>query len=192
MNSKPVAVVVLTCALLLSSACQSEKPIDRTPLPTVAAPPYICEYIPLKPVELMTGVKDPLVRGFFDLSVSGGLGDGSCAVYQPDGDRWKVLLVDLTPGAYRGEIDERLRNGALPLPEIVPGAIGAYFKVASGENNAALAVLVRGKAALRIHLEIGAPGRDNAADVVALMKLIAPKLITDASAPSASPSPEKE
>ncbi|WP_204286746.1 hypothetical protein [Microbispora amethystogenes] len=40
-----------------------------------------------------------------------------------------------------------------------------------------------------IQLEIGAEGRDNAADVVALMKLIAPKLITDASAASSSPSP---
>lgn len=171
------------------TGCQGEhRPVDRTPLPTVAAPPYICEYVPLRAVELMTGVRDPLVRGYFDLTSAGGLGDGVCAVYQRGGDRLKVLLVDLTPGGYPGQIKEDLDGGASPLPEIVPGSIGSYFRRASGENNAAFARLVRGKAELSVQLEIGVEGRNNAADVAALMKLIAPKLITPASAPSASPS----
>lgn len=76
----------------------------------------------------------------------------------------------------------------MPLPEIVPGAIGYYFKAADSKDSDAYAVLVRGKAEISIQLEIGVAGRDNAADVLALMKLIAPKLITDASAPSPSPS----
>ncbi|RCG24470.1 hypothetical protein DQ384_33015 [Sphaerisporangium album] len=76
------------------------------------------------------------------------------------------------------------------MPEIVPGAIGYYFKPPDGNYNRANALLVRGKAMLSIQLDIGVSGRDNAADVVALMKLIAPKLITDASAPSPGPSGE--
>ncbi|SDR15854.1 hypothetical protein SAMN04489764_3774 [Thermostaphylospora chromogena] len=36
-------------------------------------------------------------------------------------------------------------------------------------------------------MEHGAPGRDNAADVAALMKLIAPKLLGADATPSASP-----
>ncbi|MGW4426184.1 hypothetical protein [Streptosporangium sp. NPDC004631] len=164
--------------------------IDRSPLPAVAAPPYICRYIPLKAVELMTGVRDPLVRGYFDLTISEGIGDGECAVYQRDGDRLKVLQVSLTPGGYSGEIEEQLKDGASPLPEIVPGAIGYYFKAAGGEKNDAYSMLVRGYSEINIQLEMGVKGRDNAADVVALMKLIAPTLITDASAPSATPSPK--
>ncbi|WP_189248493.1 hypothetical protein [Streptosporangium pseudovulgare] len=156
-------------------------------MPAVAAPPYICEHIPLKAVELMTGVRDPLVRGYFDLSAAEGLGIGSCAVYQRSGERLKVLLIDLTPGGYPEEVTEHLEDGASPLPEIVPGAIGSYFRPKDSEDNDAYALLVRGKAELSIQLDIGVEGRDNAADVLALMKLIAPKLITDASAPSAKP-----
>lgn len=190
MTRKPLTLLaVLTCALAFSTACQgSDVQIDRTPLPVVAAPPYVCGYIPLKAVELMTGVRDPLIRGYFDLTISEGLGDGECAVYQRAGDRLKVLQVSLTPGGYSGEVEEQLEGGASPLPEVVPGAVGYYFRRASGENNAAFSMLVRGKAEINIQLEMGVRGRDNAADVVALMKLIAPKLITDASAPSASPS----
>ncbi|GAA3426215.1 hypothetical protein GCM10018953_33980 [Streptosporangium nondiastaticum] len=194
------AVAALSCALVLSTACQAGQSasgeVDRTPLPAVAAPPYICDHIPLRAVELMTGVRDPLVRGYFDMAAAEGLGIGSCAVYQRSGERLKVLLIDLTPGGYPEEVTEQLEDGASPLPEIVPGAIGSYFKPRDGEDNDAYALLVRGKAEISIQLEIGVEGRDNAADVLALMKLIAPKLITDASAPSAktvstaSPSPK--
>ncbi|MFI7701311.1 hypothetical protein [Nonomuraea sp. NPDC049480] len=45
---------------------------------------------------------------------------------------------------------------------------------------------MRGQARLSIELVRGVKGRDNAADVVALMKLIAPKLITTPSTPSPS------
>ncbi|MET8382719.1 hypothetical protein ABZV14_06910 [Streptosporangium canum] len=191
-------MTALACALAVSTACRSEEvKVDRSPLPTVAAPPYLCDHIPLKAVELMTGVRNPLVRGSFDLTLAGGLGDGSCNVYQRDGDQWKVLHVGLTPGGYPGEIKEQLEDGASSLPEVVPGAIGFYFKDKNSKNNAAYAMLVRGKAEINIQLERGVAGRDNAADVLALMKLIAPKLLTDASAPPAtttspSPSPTKE
>ncbi|WP_326829138.1 hypothetical protein OIE13_31650 [Streptosporangium sp. NBC_01810] len=190
-----VAMTVLACAMAISTACQSDEvAVDRTPLPTVAAPPYLCDHIPLKAVELMTGVRNPLVRGYFDFTISGGLGAGGCAVYQREGERLKVLQVDLTPGGDKGDVEEMLGDGATPLPEILPGVTGYYFRRASGEDNAAFSTLVRGKAEINIQLEIGAEGRDNAADVLALMKLIAPKLLTDASAPSAktetSPTPK--
>ncbi|MFC0863350.1 hypothetical protein ACFHYQ_13710 [Sphaerimonospora cavernae] len=176
--------------LTLATGCQhDEAKVDHTPLPTVAAPPYICEHIPLRAVELMTGQHDPLVRGHFDLTLSGGLGDGSCVVYRPGGNRLKVLQIGLTPQGYSGGVEEQLHLGALPLPEIVPGATGYYFKDPNSTNNAAHALLVWGNAELGIDLVIGVEGRDNAADVVALMKLIAPKLITDASAPGATVSP---
>ncbi|MFI9435446.1 hypothetical protein [Streptosporangium sp. NPDC052375] len=192
------AVVALACTLAVSTACRNEEvKVDRSPLPTMATPPYLCDHIPLKAVELMTGVRDPLVRGHFDLTYPGDLDDGSCVIYQRDGERRKVLLIDLTPDGSPEEIKEQLEDGALPLPEIIPGAIGSYFKASDSTSNDAYALLVRGKAALSIQLEIGVAGRDNAADVLALMKLIAPKLLTDASAPSAttmspSPSPTKE
>jgi hypothetical protein len=184
-----VVLTALSCALVVSTACQSEERPDLTPLPAVAAPPYLCDYVPQQAVELMTGVHDPLVRGYFDLTISGGIGDGNCSVYQRDGERLKVLDVVLTPGGYPGLVNESLANGALPLREIAPGAIGYYFKDQNSKNNAAYAMIVRGKARLAISLDIGVAGRDNAADVAALMKLIAPKLITDASAQSPSPSP---
>ncbi|MEV4528997.1 hypothetical protein [Streptosporangium sp. NPDC049304] len=161
----------------------------------MAAPPYLCDHIPLKAVELMTGVRDPLVRGSFDLTSAGGLGDGSCAIYQREGERLKVLLINLSPGGYPGPVEEQIEGGATPLPEILPGVTGYYFRRVSGENNAAFSTLVRGKAEINILLEIGVAGRDNAADVLALMKLIAPKLLTDASAPSPtpkSPTPKKD
>ncbi|WP_433500688.1 hypothetical protein ACQP1K_10495 [Sphaerimonospora sp. CA-214678] len=181
--------------LILSTACQDgEAKIDDSPLPAMAAPPYLCQYIPLKAVELMTGTRDPLVRGYFDLTSAGGLGDGDCAVYQRDGDRLKVLQIGLTSLGSSDGVEEQIRLGALPLPEILPGAVGSYFKDPDSKNNAAYALLVRGKAELGIDLVIGVEGRDNAADVAALMKLIAPKLITDAGAPgpTVSPSPEKD
>jgi hypothetical protein len=190
MKRTPLAVfAALTCLLVMSTACQRDEPVDLTPLPTMAAPPYLCDYIPRRAVELMTGIRDPLVRGYFDLTISRGIGDGSCAVYQREGERLKVLLVSLSPGGYPGLVEEELDSGASPLPEIVPDAIGYYFHDPEDKNHAAQAVLVRGKAELIVQLEMGVAGRDNAADVAALMKLIAPKLITDAGTPSRSPSP---
>ncbi|MEV4242073.1 hypothetical protein AB0J63_01555 [Streptosporangium canum] len=191
-------MTALACALAVSTACRSEEvKVDRSPLPTVAAPPYLCDHIPLKAVELMTGVRDPVVRGYFDFTTDSGIGIGNCVIRRPGGDRPVVLMIDLTPGGYVGEIEERIEDGASSMPEIAPGAIGSYFKDVNSQNNAAYAMLVRGKAEINIQLEIGVAGRDNAADVLALMKLIAPKLLTDASAPSAkttspSPSPTKE
>ncbi|MBG0821150.1 hypothetical protein HS048_10435 [Planomonospora sp. ID91781] len=184
--------MALACVLVFTAACQSttDMPVDRSPLPAVAAPPYICDHIPLKAVELMTGVRNPLIRGYFDLTTASGLGTGSCAVYRRDGEQLKVLLIRLTPGGYPGIVEEHLEDGASRLPEIFPGSIGAYFKPEDDENNAAYAHLVQGKAWLSVQLEIGVEGRDNAADVAAMMKLIAPRLITDAGAPAASPSVE--
>ncbi|MFF4776730.1 hypothetical protein ACFY05_28105 [Microtetraspora fusca] len=186
MRTRIAITVALASALALLTACEDQQAAaDLTPLPAVAAPPYICDQIPLKAVELMTGVRKPLVRGFFDLSAD--VGDGSCAVYRRDGDRLKVLQVILTPARVPGEVEEEL-EGATPLPEIVPGSIGYYFKDPHEETYAAQAVLARGKAELTVQLVYGVKGRDNAADVLALMKLIAPKLITPASAPSPSAS----
>ncbi|MEV6987212.1 hypothetical protein AB0M95_38960 [Sphaerisporangium sp. NPDC051017] len=146
--------------------------------------------MPIKAVELVTGVHDPIVRGFFDLNIASGIGAGTCTIYQSTGEKSKVLLVDLTPGGYQELVGGQISAGASPLPEIVPGAIGYYFRPPDGKYNRANALLVRGKAMLSVQLDVGVAGRDNAADVVALMKLIAPKLITDASAPSPGPSGE--
>ncbi|MGV9599162.1 hypothetical protein ACWDR1_21075 [Streptosporangium sandarakinum] len=189
---------MISISALLSACKDDTKKADRSPLPTVAAPPYVCDHIPLRAVELMTGTRDPLVRGRFDLAPDEGPGMGSCAIYQRDGDRLKLLRVFLAPAGEPGKVREQLEDGASPLPEIVPGSIGYYFKSSHSTSNAAYAMLVRGKAEISIQLDIGVEGRDNAADVLALMKLIAPKLITDASAPSAktastaSPSPKSK
>ncbi|MEU8193993.1 hypothetical protein AB0C10_09455 [Microbispora amethystogenes] len=177
--------------MALISGCQHEevKP-DRTPMPTAAAPPYVCDYIPLKAVELMTGERNPLARGYIDLDRPDA-GDGDCAVYQRGGDRVKVLQVLLVPMGTEDRVKDQLENGASPLPTIVPGAIGYYGDNSSAEQNSAHAMLVRGNAEILIKLEKGAEGRDNAADVVALMKLIAPKLISSAGTPAPTPSAGK-
>ncbi|MEU3164114.1 hypothetical protein [Streptosporangium sp. NPDC006930] len=196
MKNSLTVMAALAFVLTMSTACQGkEAEVNRNPLPTEAAPPYICDHIPLKAVELMTGVRNPQARGSFDLTAAGGLGIGSCVISQREGEKLNVLLVDLTPGGHPGPVEEQIEGGATPLPEILPGVTGYYFKRASGEDNAAFSTLVRSKAEINIQLEIGAEGRDNAADVLALMKLIAPKLLTDASAPSPtpkSPTPKKD
>lgn len=188
----------LACVMGLLVACgRGSAEVDKGPLPTVAAPPYVCGHLPLKAVELMTGVRDPIVRGSFDLTLLEGVGYGTCTVYRRDDDQLKILQVGLTAGGYSGKVEEQIKAGAPSLPEIVPGAVGYYFRDADSENNAAYALLSRGKAQITVQLEMGVAGRDNAADVAALMKLIAPKLITDASASSTTssgsavpPSPE--
>ncbi|MER7129683.1 hypothetical protein [Streptosporangium saharense] len=196
MKAKKILSVagVLACVMGLMVACGSgSAEVDNGPLPTVAAPPYVCGYLPLKAVELMTGVRDPIARGSFDLTLLEGVGYGTCTVYRRDDDQLKMLQVGLTAGGYSGKVEEQVKAGAPSLPEIVPGAVGYYFRDADSENNAAYALLSRGKAQITVQLEIGVEGRDGAADVLALMKLIAPRLITDAGAPSAkaaSPTPE--
>ncbi|GAA3096893.1 hypothetical protein GCM10017600_02080 [Streptosporangium carneum] len=136
----------------------------------------------------MIGDREPLVRGSFNLALDEGIGYGTCTVYRRGGEQLKALQIGLTSGGYSEKVDEQVKDGASPLPKIVPGAIGYYFKDVDSENNAAYALLVRGKAQITVQLEMGVKGRDNAADVLALMQLIAPKLITDVSAPSESPS----
>ncbi|MFG2078002.1 hypothetical protein [Nonomuraea maritima] len=171
--------------VLVLAACTTppEPPVDRTPLPTVAAPPYACDHIPLRAVELMTGVRDPIVIGDFDMTFSKGLGVGGCAFYERAGDRKKLLDVDLTPKGGEEMVRAQIAAGDKQLPEIVPGGIGFYTQGGRFEKTQAGAVLVRGKAQLFVGMSRGVEGRDNAADVIALMKLIAPKLITDATAP---------
>ncbi|MER7505941.1 hypothetical protein AB0L05_34695 [Nonomuraea pusilla] len=182
------AIAATLSALALLSGCtqQEEPPVDRTPLPSVAAPPYACDYIPLDAVRLMTGVRDPIVDGSFNLEGAEKLGIGGCFAYQPTGDKAKVLNVSLSPGGSKEEAEHRIRTGAKRLPDIVPGAVGYLVQDGSADNTHAAAVLIREPARLIVELVRGVKGRDNAADVVALTKLIAPKLITDASAPSPS------
>ncbi|MEV7806747.1 hypothetical protein AB0O28_27745 [Microbispora sp. NPDC088329] len=182
----------LSCLLALTASCQSrEAKVDQTPLPTAAAPPFICDYVPLKAVELMTGETNPLVRGGFSFDRPSGLGDGGCAVYQRDGDQLKVLQIVLVPMGGEARVRDQLSIGASPLPTIVPDAIGYYGNNSSIKHNSAHAILARGDAELVIKLEEGVKGRDNAADVVALMKLIAPKLIKSDSTPTLTPSATK-
>ncbi len=183
---------VLVSALLCVTACQAAQQVDTTPLPTVAAPPYICEYVPQQAVELMTGVYDLEGFGVFDLTRNEGLGDGTCEIYRSAGERTRVLDISLAALEASRWVETQRSGGAKPLPEIVPGGVGYYITTRSEEGVGASAGLARGKSFLLVRLEIGVKGRDNAADVLALMKLIAPKLLTDASAPSAktaSPSP---
>ncbi|MEV0378595.1 hypothetical protein [Nonomuraea sp. NPDC050643] len=166
-------------ALALGTGCRQEpsSPADTRPLPSVAASPFVCGHVPADAVARITGVRDPLVRGFFDLTSANGLGDGSCTAYEPDGERPKVLSILLDPTAPEGEVAWELRNGgAKPMPQIVPGAEGYYVPDAH-ERTGVTAVLVRGHVRLSVVLLKGVEGRDKVADVVALMRLIAPKLV---------------
>lgn len=179
-------------ALVLLTACQQEKPpVNKTPLPSVAAAPYICDFIPLNAVQLMTGVHTPIANGEFDITAGQELGSenwgsGGCFVYEPTGNKSKVLNVTLSPAGSEEEVEYRIRKGAARLPDIVPDAVGFYFQDGSADNTQAAAVLVHGYDRLIIELVRGVKGRNNTADVVALMKLVAPKLIL-----SATPSPKK-
>ncbi len=133
----------------------------------------------------MTGVRAPIASGDFNLSFGDGIGVGGCAVYQRTGEQKKLLDIDLTPRGGEDWVKAQLEAGDKPLPEIVPGGIGFYTQGGTVDTDRTMAgaVLVRGKAQLFIGMSRGVDGRDNAADVIALMKLIAPKLITDATAP---------
>ncbi|MET7329487.1 hypothetical protein [Nonomuraea sp. NPDC005650] len=127
----------------------------------------------------MTGVTDPLVTGSVELAREDKLNPavGACAAYQRTGERWTVLRIFQDVGGTRGQIENQLRDGvSKQLPEIVPGSFG-YYTTDPNEKTRAGAMLVKGKVRLSIELVKGVKGRDNTADVVALMKLIAPKLI---------------
>jgi hypothetical protein len=183
-------LATLACALIPIAGCsQQDDKIDITPLPTVAAPPYLCGHVPLHAVEQMTGLRNPLAEGSFDLTSGEGLGDGSCGIYQPTGERRKVLDVVLIAYGTPDRVKEEIDAGAKPLPQIMPSAEGYYRATQVNDYSGATAVLVRGKAMLVVDMTQGGEGRNHEADVVALMKLLAPRLITDASLPS--PSPEK-
>ncbi|WP_146615692.1 hypothetical protein [Nonomuraea aridisoli] len=181
--------------LLLLTACQPEPaqksaPVNHAPLPSIAAPPYVCDFVPLDAVRLITGVRDPIVRGDFDLTVGQELdgnnyGTGGCWVYDSAGNKPKVLQISLSPGGSKEQVETEISQGAKPLPEIVPGAIGNYGQDSSADDTQASAVLVHGLNRVIVDLWRGVKGRDNEADVVAMMKLVAPKLITDA-----APDPE--
>ncbi|MEV4572790.1 hypothetical protein AB0K16_05980 [Nonomuraea jabiensis] len=131
-------------------------------------------------MRLMTGVHDPIVKGRFNMSANDGLGSGGCFVYQPNGNKLKVLDITLSPGGSQKEAEFQISQGARRLPKIVPGAIGYYGQDGSAGNTQAAATLVRGDDLLIVELVRGVKGRDNTADVVALMKLVAPKLILNA------------
>ncbi|WP_433500328.1 hypothetical protein ACQP1K_08565 [Sphaerimonospora sp. CA-214678] len=178
-------MATLAFALGMVTACQREEAkADLTPLPTVAAPPYICDHIPLRAVELMTGVHEPQFSGSFDLTPSNG--DGSCLVRRSDGEHRTLLSIVLLPLGGEAIVKDHLQQGATPLPEIAPGTNGYYSRNPGDEYDDGHAVLARGEAHLIVELTQGAEGRDHAADVAALMKLIGPKLlkVVDPTGPS--------
>ncbi|WP_327588577.1 hypothetical protein OHA25_17205 [Nonomuraea sp. NBC_00507] len=179
---------LLTCILVLISACQQDKTpvVDTAPLPSAPAPPYLCDHIPEAAAKLMTGVSNPIVVGFLTEPRTEA-GYGTCATYQPTGERARLLRVILDAGGVRGQVDEYLKDGGKLLPEIVPGGYGAYIKDPDEESHVG-AILVKGKARLLVELARGVKGRDNAADMVAFMKLIAPRLLIGTDTPSPSPS----
>ncbi|MGW4411769.1 hypothetical protein ACWEJ6_47655 [Nonomuraea sp. NPDC004702] len=142
-------------------------------------------------MRLVTGIQDPIVSGKFDMTVGKRLdgknyGMGGCYVYEPTGNKPKVLQVSLSPAGSKEEVEAEVKQGARRLPEIVPGAVGYYGQVGTGDDPHAAAILVHGLDEVIVELVHGVKGRDNAADVMALMKLIAPKLILDA-----TPTPRK-
>lgn len=176
------------CILISIVGCSAGETIDTAPLPSVAAPPYLCGQLPRDAVERMTGLPDPVVRGSFDLAAVGGHGTGWCIVYEPGEERTQVLEVSLLTDFAARRAEDEIRLGAKRLPSIVPGADGYYATKRSGDEDiGAVAVLTRGRSTLVVSLDKNIEGRNAEADVVALMKLIAPKLITDASAVSPTP-----
>lgn len=160
------------------SSCTGETPakVDTSPLTTAYAPPFICNYVPKAAVEQITGVRDPLVTGSLNPPTKNNPAIGACSVFQNSGERSSILRIMLDTNGSRGQIEEQLRDGSKPLPAIVPGGAGYYVTDPNSKTRVG-SVLVRGDVRLGIELVIGAEGRDNEADVVALMKLIAPKLM---------------
>jgi hypothetical protein len=181
------AAAIAACTLV---GCSQVSERDTRPIPSVAAPPYICDYIPLHAVERMTGLHAPLAKGAFDLTSDDGYRGGSCGVYQPSGDQQKALNIVLATNNDPNRVESEVRNGAKRLPQILPDADGYYSSTSFGGHTGAVAVLIRGNLMLVVDMDRGAEGRDHEADVVALMKLIAPKLIADPPG-TASPTTQK-
>ncbi|MFI6710091.1 hypothetical protein ACIBF7_26885 [Nonomuraea sp. NPDC050478] len=151
-----------------------------TPMPVAYGPPFICDYIPKIAVERMTGVTDPRVSGSLGLEDPPAV--GACIAYERTDERRAVLRIALDTGGVRGYVESLVRDGAgKRLPEIIPGAIG-YYGSYPGEEGHVGSMLVKGKSRLSVELLKGVKGRDNAADVVAFMKLIGPKLMPTSSA----------
>ncbi|MFC5822445.1 hypothetical protein [Nonomuraea insulae] len=191
-------LLALVCTTL--SACQRE-PVDLGPLPSVLPDPssfgaYICDHgdvgIPARAVELMTGLSaDMTWYGHFDLGPAPVATANVCEVYDPnDPDQGTVLeinLADLGEEWKENVFDKRLQAGGTPMPELLPDAVGVYWAGPTadlgpvrGEANTfneARAYLFRNGTELGIRLKHGVAGRDNAADVLALMRLIAPTLM---------------
>ncbi|WP_345567212.1 hypothetical protein [Nonomuraea rosea] len=166
------------------SACTGEAPekVDTSPLSTAYAPPFICNYVPKAAVEQITGVREPLVKGSLNLAAKDRPAIGACSVFQNGGEKLSILRIMLDTAGSRGQIDEQLRDGSKPLPSVVPDGFGYYVTDPNVKTRVG-SVLVRGKVRLGIELVLGVEGRDNEADVVALMKLIAPKLIMGTGTP---------
>ncbi|MEV4079277.1 hypothetical protein ACGFJC_42390 [Nonomuraea fuscirosea] len=99
----------------------------------------------------------------------------------------QLLRVTLDAGGIRGQVDEYVKDGGRLLPAIMHDGYGAYIKDPEQQTHIA-AILVRGKARLLVDLGQGSTSRDSAGDMVAFMKLIAPKLLADTGTPSLSPS----
>ncbi|MDX3108774.1 hypothetical protein [Nonomuraea angiospora] len=177
-------MLVAVAAAIGMSACAGKAPekVDTSPLSAAYAPPFICNYVPKAAVEQMTGVRDPLATGSLNPAVKDRPAIGACSIFQNSGDKPSILRITLDTAGSRGQINEQLQDGSKPLPPIVPDGVGYYVKDANMETRVG-SVLVRGKERLGVELVRGVKGRDNEADVVALMKLIAPKLIVGTGTP---------
>ncbi|MBE1585069.1 hypothetical protein ACFPOI_49800 [Nonomuraea angiospora] len=184
------------------SACQRDTaPADLSPLPSALPDPssagaYICDYgdagIPAKAVELMTGLSADLEwSGHFDLGPAPVATANLCEVSSRNdpaqGAVLEIYLADLGEEWKDNVFDKRLRAGGTPMPELLPDAIGVYWAGPTADygpvrgkpnpSNEARAYLFRNGTEIGIRLKHGAAGRDNAADVLALMKLVAPALM---------------
>ncbi|NRQ30716.1 hypothetical protein HII36_02540 [Nonomuraea sp. NN258] len=192
-------MTLLTLGLVLCTAlsgCGSD-PVDLTPLPADPPAPspgaYICDRedggVPARAVELMTGLStyEMDVHGYFDLGPTPAFLANLCKVR--DGrnpaqeDVLEIYVAEVGEGWKDAVMDRRLRTGGTPMPELLPGAIGVYWTGPSpeaGEENPsgeARAYLFKDRFEVAVRLKRGVPGRDSAADVLALMKLIAPTLM---------------
>lgn len=177
MRTFTASLALALVSVLTTSCSNQEEQTKNAPLPTAAAPPYICQYIPRDAVVQMTGLQDPLVKGSFDLEAAEGHGIGSCTIHRPSEEQERLLEVALLAHSRRST-DEEIRLGAKRLPEIIPGSDGYYgTKQFISDQKGAVAVLNKGISTIVIDLSHEVAGRDPEADVVALMKLVAPKLI---------------
>ncbi|GII92759.1 hypothetical protein Ssi02_29900 [Sinosporangium siamense] len=131
-------------------------------------------------MELLIGQSDPLTSGGFGPKTAESVGVGSCSAYRREGDRQKVLQVVLTANASPDRVKDGLASGGTPLPEMLPNSTGFYRKT---EESLGYAMLVRGEKMLAIAQLAPVQGRDGVADVLALMKLIAPRMLSASSSP---------